>query len=690
MKKNFLFLFFGGLFFLSFLGEAQARGKDYVPNQLLVNFSVEVFKTEEEWNLFEAKSASNVKIIHKELQSLFQSFPLQSIQLAYDINLAIQGASQSHSEEELNRFIYSQEKLRYFYLLQFDDDTILHEIKQKMQRLPIVENVFFNEIGYADQIIPNDSQFHRQSNLENILATHAWSLSHDARGIRLAFIDGGFQEDHIDFVNSDGSHNIVGFNSVTQHITDEDGHFINEGPDPTSPYYECNEHGTHVAGIIGASGNNDLLISGVSWTSEVLLFEAGLEPIERDGFSYCSFRSFDLIGAVNLAVGSSARIINISVGLMAAMIEVVTRLETILFVNSAGNEGLDLNGDGVFERFADRDNTLAVANSTMDVPNRNSNYGSETVHLFAPGTNVISLFPQNNLGFLTGTSMAAPQVAAAAALAWSQCRDDFTVEEVRELILSTVHQNEILLRESISGGRLDLNHLMQETLLFCDPDQDGYSQTDGDCNNQNPDINPEAEEICYDNIDNNCDGVIDKHCYDAFIQTVLPWMMELSDKDNDGVPDVGDNCPEQANPDQADEDEDGLGDACDCSFEIAYSLLPFPINLYRQARQSFPKEILSFYEKHQNRFHHLISKDKDLLLDFASLLLEASPYLSNQDKLVPFALIQKIDRFMSRLEKKGFFEIDFIQENYLPILNGKSLNEFILLTKLKKTGESYE
>jgi ribosomal protein L7/L12/C1A family cysteine protease len=92
------------------------------------------------------------------------------------------------------------------------------------------------------------------------------------------------------------------------------------------------------------------------------------------------------------------------------------------------------------------------------------------------------------------------------------------------------------------------SHILDPGQPAVDTDQDGFT-TEVDCNDVDPDINPGATEICGDGIDNNCDGTIDEDCQ--------------VDADLDGVPDASDNCPVQANADQADLDSDGIGDVCD-------------------------------------------------------------------------------------------------------------------------------
>ena len=88
----------------------------------------------------------------------------------------------------------------------------------------------------------------------------------------------------------------------------------------------------------------------------------------------------------------------------------------------------------------------------------------------------------------------------------------------------------------------------------CDLDQDGYTPGDGDCNDANPAVHPNATEVDND-VDDDCDGTVDEG-FDAV------------DQDSDSVSDQSDNCSAVANPTQEDADLDGKGDACDACPQV--------------------------------------------------------------------------------------------------------------------------
>ncbi|WP_242094585.1 MopE-related protein, partial [Aestuariivivens sediminicola] len=118
-----------------------------------------------------------------------------------------------------------------------------------------------------------------------------------------------------------------------------------------------------------------------------------------------------------------------------------------------------------------------------------------------------------------------------------------------------------------NGKDDDCNPATLDSSSDIDDDGDGYSENQGDCDDTNPDINPDATELC-DGIDNNCDGQTDEG---------------FTDTDGDGVADCIDNCPSVANPDQADADIDGIGDACEGLDNVEFTfkevaIIPNPFN----------------------------------------------------------------------------------------------------------------
>lgn len=104
-----------------------------------------------------------------------------------------------------------------------------------------------------------------------------------------------------------------------------------------------------------------------------------------------------------------------------------------------------------------------------------------------------------------------------------------------------------------------------------DKDTDGYSLEGGscsllDCDDNNNNVNPGKPEDCADGLDNNCDGQID----------AADSSCQIADTDGDGITDAQDNCPIASNPDQADWDQDGKGDACDFCIDIDHDGYDFP------------------------------------------------------------------------------------------------------------------
>ena len=205
-----------------------------------------------------------------------------------------------------------------------------------------------------------------------------------------------------------------------------------------------NDHGTHVSGTIGAVGNNGTGVVGVNWTASIM----GLKFLNSRG----SGSTADAIDAIEFAVQAklagtaNVRVLSNSWGggnSTLAMREEIQRAyeNDILFVCSAGNSGAGPVVNYYLPTYNVL-NLLAVAASNEDDYLAGfSNYGYWSIHLAAPGVNVLSTVRKNGYASYSGTSMAVPHVSGTAALVasmWKAQTIDVTVDQLRSLLIRSV------------------------------------------------------------------------------------------------------------------------------------------------------------------------------------------------------------------------------------------------------------
>lgn len=185
------------------------------------------------------------------------------------------------------------------------------------------------------------------------------------------------------------------------------------------------KHGTHVAGIIAANRGNDKGIKGVA--DKVLIMPIRAVP---DGDEYDK----DIALGIRYAVDNGASIINTSFGKYFSphpewVIDAIKYAEEndVLIVNAAGNEGLNLDEKRVYPNDETPEDPTDMVNNFINVGSITSeyggnlvsgfsNYGKNSVDVFAPGSSIYATTPLNTYEFLQGTSMAAPNVAGVAAM----------------------------------------------------------------------------------------------------------------------------------------------------------------------------------------------------------------------------------------------------------------------------------
>lgn len=219
------------------------------------------------------------------------------------------------------------------------------------------------------------------------------------------------------------------------------------------------EHGTHVAGIIGAQ-QNAVGIAGVASAADIKIM-----PVKCMGGKSGTGSLSQILQAVSYAEENGADIVNMSFGFEGNPDSMENRLFTqkmstseLLFVTAAGNGddrtgiGFDITYRQLYPACCDVSNVITVANllwnGRLDV---SSNYSARFVDVAAPGMAIYSTLPSNQYGYMSGTSMAAPMVSGVAALIEAYY-DKPTAEDIRKIINATVLTDSALEGKIISGG----------------------------------------------------------------------------------------------------------------------------------------------------------------------------------------------------------------------------------------------
>jgi len=224
-------------------------------------------------------------------------------------------------------------------------------------------------------------------------------------------------------------------------------------------------HGTNVAGVVAAEGNNLTNLAGVSWRNKLMALRIGgnapVSDLVVDAINYIN--ALRSISGINVRVANISASIGNSTGLSSAIES--ARLNGIIVVTSAGNNGNGLQlqgwnndapGQAIYPSSLTHNNIISVAASnTSDVLASFSNWGPTSVDLAAPGDSLPVLLNGGGTGTNSGTSFAAPMVAGAVALLFA-IKPDATYTQVRDAILNNVESVPALSGFVATGGRLDL------------------------------------------------------------------------------------------------------------------------------------------------------------------------------------------------------------------------------------------
>ncbi len=373
-------------------------------------------------------------------------------------------------------------------------------------------------------VSPNDVDFIEQWSLGDfsdtfgINATQAWSVTTGGinalnQKVVIAVVDGGFDITQEDLITNTwvNTSEIAG-----NGIDDDNNGYIDDingwNVDNNSGVLDEGRHGTHVAGIAGATGDNEVGITGVNWNVEVMLVSMGSSLASTtetlEAYNYILNQKKKWL-ETNGEEGANVVAINSSFGIDLADCtsdeyslwnDVYNELGRYGILSAAATANRDLNVDesGDVPTSCSSPYIISVTNSNNDGEKANSAaYGLETIDLAAPGTDVISTLPNDSYGELSGTSMSTPHVAGSVGLIYAAASQELselamsdpsqTALIVKDLILNTVSPVESLEESTVSGGILNLGEATLAAQSFStsdtppdtDDDDDGNGDSDG-------------------------------------------------------------------------------------------------------------------------------------------------------------------------------------------------------------------
>ena len=303
----------------------------------------------------------------------------------------------------------------------------------------------------------------------DIDAVEAWDISTGSRDVVVGVIDTG-----IDYSHSDLASNMwVNSSEIPGDGIDNDGngfiddvHGINAITDSGDPM-DDEGHGTHVSGTIGASGGNGIGVVGVN--HEVSLVGCKFLDAAGSGSTSDAIKCIDYMVSLKNS-GVNLRVLNNSWGgggYSQALADAIASSEAadLLFVAAAGNDTIDNDVNPHYPSNYENASVLSVASTDQtDGISWFSHYGLTSVDMGAPGSAILSTTPGESYASYSGTSMATPHVAGAAALVLS-INPELSTQELKDLLMNSGDANAALQGVTVAGTRLNVN----QALIDADP-----------------------------------------------------------------------------------------------------------------------------------------------------------------------------------------------------------------------------
>src|SRR5436190_119192 len=331
-------------------------------------------------------------------------------------------------------------------------------LRRRLQALPQVAyaepDYFLNSTRAPDDPLFTNEYSLSTSPLGSVNAQPAWDSRTSCT--KVAVLDTGIQYNHPD-VSANVWHNA---NEIKGNGKDDDKNgWVDD-------YYGVNlvngrgsgvddeGHGTHVSGIVAGRGNNNTGISGVCWSASLM----AVKFMDSSGHGSTS----DAIDGIDYAVHMGARIINCSFGSSKAssalqdQVDYAKSKNTLLIV-AAGNNGQNIDSKPEYPAAFTEGNIITVAATTSSGALASfSNYGKKGVDLAAPGDNILSTYLNSSYKTLSGTSMAAPLVAGAAAMLRAK-DSNLSYTDIKDALRNHTRPDGALSGKTVSGGLLNVS-----------------------------------------------------------------------------------------------------------------------------------------------------------------------------------------------------------------------------------------
>jgi thermitase len=298
----------------------------------------------------------------------------------------------------------------------------------------------------------------------DIQAEKAWSITLGSKKVVVAVIDTG-----IDYTHPDLSKNIwVNENEIPSNNIDDDRNGYvddyygwNAQKDNGNPM-DGNAHGTHCAGTIGAEHNNGIGVAGVM--SKVSLMAVKFLSDEGSGTLADAVEAIDYATKMNVDVMSNSWG---GGGFSQALLASIKKAKErgIVFVAASGNESNNSDTRPSYPASYLVENIISVASHTaQDSLSSFSNFGKRTVHVAAPGSNILSSTPNGDYKVFSGTSMATPHVSGVVGLLLSET-GRLPVDELRKRIMETSIPVGPYRKTTVSGGRVSAYNFLTDTRI---------------------------------------------------------------------------------------------------------------------------------------------------------------------------------------------------------------------------------